>query len=314
MEILIIWIVFGLIGAAIGQSRGRTNAGFWWGLFLGPLGWLIVILGPNPKQEKEVAERTAQARQVQEMQERHLAELRALRESISNTKAAKKEVEEDAYWVRLKDKDLGPIGKLELIELYSAGKIDLDTQVARESESGHVYKTLSDEIPALKRIRPIQPVEQRCLESPAPPMARKDETQPPPYRPAPAPTKKRVEKSLTRPLVTILVLLFAHAGLMIFIFPVFAAMFADFGAKLPAMTQFMIDWSNLYRHFPLLIFAAPFAVVFGPFALLDSYSGRVKARRWLLISAALIVLLFLMILAAVILPIFQLGAVAGGLK
>src|SRR5690606_14353309 len=36
--------------------------------------------------------------------------------------------------------------------------------------------------------------------------------------------------------------------LLIFVIPVFAAMFADFGAKLPAPTQFLIDLSNFLKH------------------------------------------------------------------
>jgi len=36
--------------------------------------------------------------------------------------------------------------------------------------------------------------------------------------------------------------------LLIFVIPVFAAMFADFGAKLPAPTQFLIDLSDFLKH------------------------------------------------------------------
>ena len=48
-EILIGILISGLIGAAIGQARGRAGAGLIWGLILGPLGWLITLLGPNYK-------------------------------------------------------------------------------------------------------------------------------------------------------------------------------------------------------------------------------------------------------------------------
>lgn len=150
MELLVGIVIAGLIGAAIGQARGRTNAGFWWGFFLGPIGWLIVLLGPNPKKEKEEAERRAQDTRMQRMQEAHLAELRALRSSMPAV-AVKSEVKEDMYWVRLKDRDVGPIDKVELLELYSSGRIALDTQVARDGESDRVYRLLSDEVPALKK-------------------------------------------------------------------------------------------------------------------------------------------------------------------
>lgn len=41
------WILCGLIGAAIGSTKGRSGAGFWFGLLLGPLGWLLVAVGPD---------------------------------------------------------------------------------------------------------------------------------------------------------------------------------------------------------------------------------------------------------------------------
>lgn len=43
-----IWLILGpLIGAAIGQKKGRTGAGFLFGFLLGPIGWLIVAVGPD---------------------------------------------------------------------------------------------------------------------------------------------------------------------------------------------------------------------------------------------------------------------------
>ena len=48
MEIIILWIIFGLIGAAIGQKKGRSLEGFFAGLLLGPLG-LIYIIVKKPK-------------------------------------------------------------------------------------------------------------------------------------------------------------------------------------------------------------------------------------------------------------------------
>jgi len=42
--IVIIWIIFALIGAAIGQKKSRVLEGFIAGLLLGPIGliWIIV--------------------------------------------------------------------------------------------------------------------------------------------------------------------------------------------------------------------------------------------------------------------------------
>jgi len=54
MELLIISaLIGGFVGGAIGQSRGRPVEGFVLGLLLGPIGWICVLVGPNPKKEKE---------------------------------------------------------------------------------------------------------------------------------------------------------------------------------------------------------------------------------------------------------------------
>ena len=48
--LLLLAFLFALVGAAIGASKGRPEAGFFFGGLLGPLGWLIVAVGPNHKQ------------------------------------------------------------------------------------------------------------------------------------------------------------------------------------------------------------------------------------------------------------------------
>lgn len=50
-DVLFFWIgyglIFGLLGVLIGRVKNRRLAGFVFGLLLGPLGWLIVLVGPN---------------------------------------------------------------------------------------------------------------------------------------------------------------------------------------------------------------------------------------------------------------------------
>ena len=42
------WIVVNaLIGGAIGQTKNRVVAGVVFGVLLGPIGWLLVAVGPN---------------------------------------------------------------------------------------------------------------------------------------------------------------------------------------------------------------------------------------------------------------------------
>jgi hypothetical protein len=40
-------IIGAVVGALIGQLKGRAGAGMFFGLLLGPIGWLIVAVGPN---------------------------------------------------------------------------------------------------------------------------------------------------------------------------------------------------------------------------------------------------------------------------
>ncbi|WP_233256674.1 type II secretion system F family protein [Opitutus sp. ER46] len=58
---------------------------------------------------------------------------------------------------------------------------------------------------------------------------------------------KKVKSAMTYPIAVIGLAIGLVNVLLIFVIPVFAAMFADFGAKLPAPTQFLIDLSNFLK-------------------------------------------------------------------
>lgn len=44
VPVLVGFLVSGLIGWAVGSAKGNGGSGFWWGLFLGPIGWIITAL------------------------------------------------------------------------------------------------------------------------------------------------------------------------------------------------------------------------------------------------------------------------------
>lgn len=41
------FLLCGLVGAAIGENKGRRPAGFFFGLLAGPVGWALVAAGPD---------------------------------------------------------------------------------------------------------------------------------------------------------------------------------------------------------------------------------------------------------------------------
>jgi type IV pilus assembly protein PilC len=59
---------------------------------------------------------------------------------------------------------------------------------------------------------------------------------------------KKVKSAMTYPIAVIALAIVLVNVLLIFVIPVFAAMFADFGAKLPLPTQMLIDSSNFLKH------------------------------------------------------------------
>jgi len=59
---------------------------------------------------------------------------------------------------------------------------------------------------------------------------------------------KKVKSAMTYPIAVIGLAIALVNVLLIFVIPVFAAMFKDFGAKLPAPTQMLIDLSNFLKH------------------------------------------------------------------
>jgi type IV pilus assembly protein PilC len=86
---------------------------------------------------------------------------------------------------------------------------------------------------------------------------------------------KKVKSAMTYPIAVIGLAIALVNVLLIFVIPVFANMFADFGAKLPAPTQFLIDLSDFLKHNFFYIAIACYAV----FWVFSKFVATPKGRR-----------------------------------
>lgn len=86
---------------------------------------------------------------------------------------------------------------------------------------------------------------------------------------------KKVKSAMTYP-IAVIGLAFALVNvLLIFVIPVFAAMFADFGSKLPAPTQMLIDLSDFLKGNFFYLAAGGYGV----FWLLNKFVSTPRGRR-----------------------------------
>jgi type IV pilus assembly protein PilC len=85
---------------------------------------------------------------------------------------------------------------------------------------------------------------------------------------------KKVKSAMTYPIAVIGLAVVLVTVLMIFVIPVFAAMFADFGAKLPAPTQMLIDVSNFLRSFWWLVGLIVYGTWIGTRKYIETPAGR----------------------------------------
>lgn len=86
---------------------------------------------------------------------------------------------------------------------------------------------------------------------------------------------KKVKSAMTYPIAVIGLAIALVNVLLIFVIPVFAAMFADFGAKLPAPTQFLIDLSDFMKAWWWALGIGAYAAYW----LLGKYTSTPKGRR-----------------------------------
>ncbi len=92
--------------------------------------------------------------------------------------------------------------------------------------------------------------------------------------------RKKVKSAMTYPVIVICIAMAITTFLIVKVVPIFGEIFADFGSKLPAPTQFLIDVSDFMRgewHFILLGIGGTF---FGIRTFLRSKRGKQLWDRW----------------------------------
>ncbi len=92
--------------------------------------------------------------------------------------------------------------------------------------------------------------------------------------------KKKVKSAMTYPVIVISIAIAITTFLIVKVVPIFGDIFADFGAKLPAPTQFLLDLSAFVRgnwYWIILGFAG---VIFGVRTFLATERGRQLWDRW----------------------------------
>ncbi|MDQ6808913.1 MAG: type II secretion system F family protein [Verrucomicrobiota bacterium] len=92
--------------------------------------------------------------------------------------------------------------------------------------------------------------------------------------------RKKVKSAMTYPVIVICIAMLITIFLLVKVVPIFGEIFKDFGAKLPAPTQFLIDVSDFMRgewYFLILGFGSVF---FGIRYFLRTKGGKQFADKW----------------------------------
>lgn len=92
--------------------------------------------------------------------------------------------------------------------------------------------------------------------------------------------RKKVKGAMTYPVIVICIALAITTFLIVQVVPVFGQIFADFGAKLPAPTQFLLDLSDFIRGYWYVLVAIIVGVIVGIRLFLQSESGGRLWDKW----------------------------------
>ncbi len=66
---------------------------------------------------------------------------------------------------------------------------------------------------------------------------------------------RKVKSAMSYPVAVLCIAISIAIAMILFIVPVFSSMFADFGAKLPGPTQFLVDLSGILRRYGIFVLA-----------------------------------------------------------
>src|SRR5213082_2768045 len=92
--------------------------------------------------------------------------------------------------------------------------------------------------------------------------------------------RKKVKSAMPYPVIVVCIAFAITTFLIVRVVPIFGEIFADFGAKLPAPTQFLIDVSNFVRGEWYFLVAGIGGAIFGVRAFLRSTRGKQLWDRW----------------------------------
>ena len=92
--------------------------------------------------------------------------------------------------------------------------------------------------------------------------------------------RKKVKSAMTYPVIVICIAFAITTFLIVKVVPIFGEIFADFGSKLPAPTQFLIDLSEFMRGQWYVLILGAFGVFFGIRFFLRSTRGKQIWDRW----------------------------------
>jgi type IV pilus assembly protein PilC len=92
--------------------------------------------------------------------------------------------------------------------------------------------------------------------------------------------RKKVKSAMTYPVIVICIAFAITTFLIVKVVPIFGEIFKDFGSKLPAPTQFLIDVSEFMRNDWYFLILGAGCAFFGLRSFLRSSGGKQFADRW----------------------------------